>query len=94
LKIDFENGEIILNHSPFFYKKKLSCDDIIGIDVEKRKGYLIVSKRVPLNKWQKILSKGDDVCYKIHLNTVSADYIELLAEVFFVRHDSNKVVYD
>jgi hypothetical protein len=81
-KIDFEQKKIILNHSFWFYKKQISFEDVIEIRIEKSRGYLVVSKTTNLTKRQKRMSKGDDISYKIHLKSISVDYLELLQEVF------------
>jgi hypothetical protein len=87
LKVDFEKREVILNHSLWFYKKRIALDDVLEIRIEKEKGYLITSSSIDLTKRQKFLSKGDGNSYKIHLTSVSVDYLKLLKTVFVFYSD-------
>ena len=53
--LDMDKQEIILNHSLFFRKKRISLKDIKEIDTLN--GYIILFSSTPLSKWQKMVSK-------------------------------------
>jgi len=53
--LDIEKQELILNHSLFFRKKKISLKDIKEVD--SLNGNIILFDYVPLSKWQKIVCK-------------------------------------
>jgi hypothetical protein len=88
-KIDFEQKEIILNHSLLFYKKKISFEHILKIGVEKKKSFIVVDQAVLLNKWQKYLSKGNKGTYKIRLTAIPSHYFELLQTIFNLQQHDN-----
>jgi energy-coupling factor transporter transmembrane protein EcfT len=69
--LDIENQEIILNHSLFFRKKKISLQDIKEIDTLN--GNIILYSSTCLSRWQKMVCKtknSDD--YTIRLEIINA----------------------
>ena len=54
--LDMEKHEIILNHSLFFRKKKISLKDIKEVDTLN--GNIILFSSTPLSKWQRMVSKN------------------------------------
>jgi hypothetical protein len=69
--LDIEKQEIILNHSLFFRKKKISLKDIKEVDTLK--GNIILYASTPLSIWQKIVCKtknSDD--YTVRFEIINA----------------------
>ena len=61
--LDMDKREIVLNHSLFLRKKRISIDDIERIDTMK--GNIFLSKNTPLSKLQRIVYN-----YGINLNVI------------------------
>ena len=59
--VDTEKREVVLNHALFFSKKKISVEDIKGVDIQK--GNIILSDPSILSKMQRRICKksGDYV---------------------------------
>ena len=59
--LDMEKQEIILNHSLFFCKKKISLQDIKEVDVLN--GNIVLFSSAPLSKCQKMVCKTKKTGY-------------------------------
>ena len=66
--LDTDKREIILNHSLFFYKKRILIGHIKDVDIAK--GNVILFNSTPLSKWQKIVCKKSD-CYIVNFDTIN-----------------------
>jgi len=69
--LDIEKQELILNHAPFFRKKRISLKNIKEIDTLN--GTIILFASTPLSKWQKMVCKtpkSED--YTIRFQTIEA----------------------
>ena len=67
--LDMDKQEIILNHTLFFRKKRISLNDIKEVDVFK--GNIILFASTPLSKWQRIVSKTKKSAdYTIRFETI------------------------
>ena len=67
--VDVEKQEMVLNHSLFFRKKKISLKGIKEMDIQK--GNIILSDPSLLSKWQRVLCK----------NKKTGDYIVSLGTI-------------
>ena len=79
--LDLEKKEIILNHTLFFYKKKISIKDIKEVD--DLNGNIVLSNSAPLSKCQRMLCKmkeSDDYIIRFEAidNYEKKQLIELL----------------
>ena len=69
--LDMEKEELILNHSLFFRKKKISLKDIKELDMLN--GEIIVFASTPLSKWQRFISKTkNSTDYTIRFPAIAA----------------------
>ena len=67
--LDMDKQEIILNHTLFFRKKRISLKDIKEVDTLN--GNIILSASTSLSKWQRIVSKTkNSVDYTIRFGTI------------------------
>ena len=55
VSLDMDKQELILNHTLFFYKKKISFKDIKEVDILN--GNIVLFSSVPLTKCQKMVCK-------------------------------------
>jgi len=88
--LDIENQEIILNHSLFFRKKKISLKDIKEVDTLN--GNIILFSSTPLSRWQKMVCKtkiSND--YTVRLEVINAyekiQLMNLLSDILPYSND-------
>ncbi|NLJ82987.1 MAG: hypothetical protein GX330_07675 [Bacteroidales bacterium] len=67
--VDTEKKELVLNHTLYFRKKKISIENIKEIDTQK--GNIILSETTFLSYWQKIVCKNKKMgCYIVRFEII------------------------
>ena len=88
--LDIENQEIILSHSLFFRKKKISLKDIKEVDTLN--GNIILFSSTPLSRWQKMVCKTKNSNdYTVRLEIINAyekiQLMNLLSDILPYSND-------